>query len=385
MRVALTTDWLNSFGGAERVLAELLSVWPRAPVYTSVYDPAGLPPECHEWDVRPSFLQRVPGARRHHRVFLPLMPLAFESFDFSAYDVVVTTASACAKGVIAPPETRVLCYCHTPPRYLWDQYHELTRGARGRPFVAVAAHWLRLWDRVAADRVDLFVANSETTAARIRRYYRREPVLVYPPVDTRRFSPRPGIPGDYYLCVARLVPNKRVDLAVAAAGRLRRPLVVVGDGPERARLERTAGPTVRFVGWRSDAELADLYAGCRAFLFPGLDDFGIAPVEAQAAGRPVVAYGVGGATETVVGGVTGAFFHEPSADALADAILALDGYDVEPAACRRNAERFDAAVFRRRMREIVADVTRPGQAPGAPADPPAASARTPPTDAPAWR
>lgn len=371
-RVALTTDWLNSFGGAERVLAELLAVWPGAPVYTSVHDRAGLPPECRAWDVRPSFLQRLPGARRRHRALLPLMPFAFEAFDVSGYDVVLTTATACAKGVVAPPDTRTVCYCHTPPRYLWDQYHELTRGARAKPLVALAAHWLRLWDRAAADRIDLFVANSETTAARIRRYYRREPVLVYPPVDTRRFVPREGPAGDYYLCVARLVPNKRIDLAVAAAGRLGRPLVVVGEGPERVRLERAAGPTVRFVGWQDDAELAALYAGCRAFLFPGLDDFGIAPVEAQAAGRPVVAYGYGGATETVVGGVTGAFFRDSTVEALVDAMQALDGYEVEPAACRRNAERFDAAVFRRRMREVVAEVTRPGRAPGAPADPPPA-------------
>jgi glycosyltransferase involved in cell wall biosynthesis len=368
-RLALTTDWLNSFGGAERVLHELLAVWPGAPIYTSVHDPVGLPAECRGWDVRPSFLQRVPGARRRHRALLPLMPYAFESFDLSAYDVVLTAAHACAKGVIAPPHVRTLCYCYTPPRYLWDQYHELTRGVRGRAAVAALATRLRGWDRAAADRIDLFVAISETVAARVRRYYRREPVIVYPPVDTRRFAPDGRPPDDYLLVVARLVPNKRVDLAVQAASRLGRRLLVVGDGPERRRLEAMAGPTVRFLGIRPDAELAGLYARARAFLFPGLDDFGIAPVEAQAAGRPVVAFGRGGATETVRAGSTGLFFDEPSADALAAAIEALDRHAFDPAECRRNAERFDAAVFRRRMAEVVDYALRSGRPAGAALDP----------------
>jgi glycosyltransferase involved in cell wall biosynthesis len=357
--LAITTDWLNSFGGAERVIGELLSLWPEAPIYTTVHDPDNLPPECRSWDVRTSFLQRVPGARRNHRPFLPLMPFAFESFDLSAYDVVVASATACAKGVIVPPTTRVVCYCHTPPRYLWDQYQTLTRGTRARPLMAVAATWLRMWDRLAADRVDLFVANSETVAARIRTYYGRQPVIVYPPVDTRRLRPDGLPPDDYLLVVARLVPSKRVDLAVQAASHLGRRLLVVGDGPERRRLERMAGPTVQFLGTRPDAEVARLYARARAFLFPGLDDFGIAPVEAQAAGRPVVAYGRGGATETVFDGVTGVLFDEPSVDGLVAAIERLDRLDIDPAECRRNAERFDASVFRRRMRDLVAEVARP--------------------------
>ena len=355
-RVALTTDWLNSFGGAERVLAELLAVWPGAPLYTSVHDPAGLPAECRTWDVRPSFLQRVPGARRHHRAFLPLMPFAFESFDVSAYDVVLATAHACAKGVVAPPSTRVVCYCHTPPRYLWDQYHELTRGARGKPLVALAASWLRMWDRLAADRVDLFVANSETVAARIRRYYGREPVIVYPPVDTRRVRPDGLPPDDFLLVVARLVPNKRVDLAVQAATRLGRRLVVVGDGPERRRLERMAGASVQFVGARPDAEVARLYARARAFVFPGLDDFGIAPVEAQAAGRPVVALAGGGALETVVPGETGILFPEPSVPALASALTEAITVDWDTARIQANAARFNQTGFIAGMNAALAQL-----------------------------
>lgn len=360
MRLALTTDWLTSFGGAERVLAELLRVWPGSPIYTSVHAPGGLPAECRGWDVRPSFLQRVPGARRHHRAFLPLMPLAFESFDFSGYDVVLTTASACAKGVIAPPDVPTLCYCHTPPRYLWDQYHEQTRAVRGRAFVAAAAHWLRVWDRAAADRIDHFVANSHTVAARIRRYYRREPVVIYPPVDTSRFTPSGREPDDYLLVVARLVPYKRVDLVVAAARRLGRRLLVVGDGPERARLEAAAGPTVRFLGWRDDAELATLYAGAQAFVFGAYEDFGIAPVEAQAAGRPVVGYRRGGAAETVRDGRTGVLFEEQSVDAVAEAIERATASHFDPVECRRNALRFDAAVFRREMTSVVRGAVEEG-------------------------
>ena len=355
MKLALTQDWLNSFGGAERVLTELQRVFPGAPIFTTVHEPERLPPALRAWDVRPSFLQRVPLARRHYRAFLPLMPLAWESFDFTGYDVVLATASAFAKGVLVPPDTRTICYCYTPPRYLWDQYHEQTRHVRGKPLVAAAAHWLRMWDRAAADRVDHFVAISETVAARIRRYYRRESEIVYPPVDTSLFVPNGRPPEDFLLLVARLVPYKRVDLAIQAAARLNRALWVVGEGPERRRLEAMAGPTVRFLGQLPDAEVAGLYARARAFIFPGMDDFGIAPVEAQAAGRPVVAYGRGGALETIVDGVTGVFFDEPTVDALAEAIERAWSTPFDPAACRANAERFDAAVFRDRIARIVAE------------------------------
>lgn len=356
MKVALTHDWLVSFGGAERVLTELLRMFPGAPLYTTVYRPDALPPEARGWDVRPSFLQQIPGATRFHRALLPLMPLAVESYDLGEYELVIAAASAFAKGVITPPGTRVLCYCHTPPRYLWDQYHEQTRGMRGRALAAVASNWLRVWDRAAADRVDDFVANSRTTAERIWRYYRREATVVHPPVDTSRLTPNGCPPDDFFLVVSRLVPYKRVDLAVAACARLGRRLVVVGEGPERQRLARQAvelGAAVEFLGWRGDAEVADLYARARAFVFPGFDDFGIAPVEAQAAGRPVVAYGRGGATETVIDGHTGFLFGVQSVDAVADALA--DAWDTftDPAACRANALRFDAAVFRERMRELT--------------------------------
>lgn len=353
MRVAITTDWLNSFGGAERVLIELHRMYPDAPIYTSVYDPVELPAEMQGWDVRPSFLQRLPLARRRHQLLLPVMPLAFEQFDLSEFDLVLTTSSACAKGVITRPETFNLCFCHTPPRYLWDLYHEYVRGHRAALLIAPMAHWLRVWDRLAADRVDHFVANSRQTAGRIRRHYRREAEVIHPPVDVERFAPNGDEPEDFFLVVSRLVAYKRIDLAIEACNRLKRRLVVVGDGPELARLRHLAGPTIEFRGRLPDAEVADLYARCLAFLFPGHEDFGIAPVEVQAAGRPVIALGRGGALETVVDGTTGVLFHEQSASALVAAMLRFEQESFEPRICRLNAERFASERFRRKMHEAI--------------------------------
>lgn len=349
MKVAITADWLNTSGGGERVLVQLHRMFPDAPVYTTVCDRSAIPAEMRGWDIRTSFLQRVPFAKRRHQPFLPFMPMAFEQFDMSEYDLVITTNSACAKGVITRPGALNVCYCYTPCRYIWDLYHEYTRGMRLRALFAPVAHWLRVWDRVSADRVDHFVGISHEVASRIRRHYRRDAEVVYPPVDVDRIQPNGLPPEDFYLVVARLVPYKRVDLAVRAASRLGRRLVVVGDGSERRRLEALAGPTVEFLGRRGDDEVAGLLARCRAFLFPGWEDFGIAPVEAQAAGRPVIAYGRGGAAETVVDGSTGVLFEEQSVDALADAMLRADRIAFEAATCRRNAERFGADVFRAQL------------------------------------
>lgn len=353
MRVAITTDWLNTFGGAERVLLELHEMFPDAPFYTSVHDPAGLPEQMRAWDVRTSFLQRIPFAPRRHQLFLPLMPLAFEQFDMSEYDLVLTTNSACAKGVITRPGTINICYCYTPSRYLWDLYHEYTRGHRAKVLIAPMAHWLRVWDRLAADRVDHFIAISEEVAGRIGRHYRRESEVIYPPVDVHRYVPNGRAAEDFYLVVSRLVSYKRVDLAVRAAMRMGRRLVVVGDGPERRRLESEAGPNIDFRGRLPDEEIADLYSRCRALLFPGFEDFGITPVEAQAAGRPVIAYGRGGATETVIDGLTGVFFHEQTVESLCEAMARLEELDIDPAECRRSAERFDRSEFRRKLGRTI--------------------------------
>jgi glycosyltransferase involved in cell wall biosynthesis len=353
LRVAITTDWLNSFGGAERVLIELHRMFPEAPIYTTVHDPNGLPHSMRGWDVRTSFLQRVPFAKRRHQAFLPLMPMAFEQFDLGEYDLVLTTSSACAKGVITRPGTLNICYCYTPTRYLWDLYHEYTREKKGQAFIAATAHWLRMWDRMAADRVDHFIAISHEVAGRIRRHYRRDAEVVYPPVDVERIRPNGHDAEDFYLVVSRLVPYKRVDLAVEAANRQGCRLLVVGDGPERKRLEKQAGRTVRFLGRLDDAHIADLYARCRALLFPGFEDFGITPVEAQAAGRPVIAYGRGGAAETVVDGFTGVLFEEQTVECLMRAMLRMEEVAIDPEACRGQAERFSSATFRVQLAEVI--------------------------------
>jgi glycosyltransferase involved in cell wall biosynthesis len=353
MKVAITTDWLNSFGGAERVLVELHRMFPEAPIYTSVYDPKRLPDFMQGWDVRPSFLQRVPFARRKHQWFLPLMPMAFEQFDLREYDLVISTNSACAKGVITRPDAVNICYIYTPCRYVWDLYHEYTRGHRAKALIAPIAHWLRVWDRLAADRVDHFVAISDEVAGRVRKHYRREAEVVYPPVDVDRFVPNGLPPEDFYLVVSRLVPYKRVDLAIEACNRLGRRLLVVGDGSERKRLEALAGPTVEFLGRQGDEVLADLYARCRALIFPGHEDFGIVPVEVQAAGRPVVAYGRGGAAETVMDGVTGVLFGEQTVDGVIQGIRGLERRTPMAADCRVNAERFRRDEFRRKLRQQI--------------------------------
>lgn len=354
MRVAIVTDWLATFGGGERVLMELHRMFPDAPIHTTVHSEDALPPEMHGWDVRTSFLQRVPFARRHYQKFLPLMPLAIEQFDLRGYDLVITTNHACAKGVVTQANTVNVCYCYTPCRYIWDLYHDYTEGLRSRPLIAPVAHWLRVWDRLAADRVDHFIGISHEVARRIQKHYRREAEVIYPPVDVGRFRLSSRGPDDYYLVVSRLVRYKRIDLAVQACSRLGRRLLVVGEGPERRRLEALAGPTVKFLGRLSDEEIARLYSRSRALIFPGHEDFGITAVESQAAGRPVIAYGAGGVVETVIDGSTGSFFFEQTPEALADAILAHESERWDPAACRRNAERFDRKVFLERIEDSIA-------------------------------
>jgi glycosyltransferase involved in cell wall biosynthesis len=245
-----------------------------------------------EWDIRTSFLQRVPFARRRYQAFLPLMPLAFEQFDLREYDLVISTSSACAKGVIPGPDTVHVCYCYTPCRYIWDLYHDYTRDLPFRWAVAPVAHWLRIWDRLSSDRVDHFVAISHEVGRRVRRHYRRDAEVVYPPVDVERFTPTGQAPEDFYLVVSRLVGYKRIDLAVEAANRLGRKAAGGGRGTGAAEAGGDGGAHREFLGATSRlTKVADLLARCRAFLFPGWEDFGIAPVEAQAAGRPVVAFG----------------------------------------------------------------------------------------------
>lgn len=357
MRLALVHDWLNQIGGAEDVLETLVEMFPRAPIYTSIYWREGMPAAYRTWDIHTTWMDRLPGIYRHHQPYLPLYALAFSRLDLSGYEVVLSNKSGFCHGVRTDGAVHI-CYCLTPTRYVWDFDAYAAREAISpvvkaglRPLVAL----LRRWDWQAAQRVDRFVAISREVQARIRRYYGRESVIIYPPVETGRF--RPSLTHDaYYLIVSRLVPYKRIDLAVEAFNRLGLPLVIAGDGRDRERLEALAGPTVTFLGRVPDDDLPELFARCRAYVLPGVEDFAIAPVQAQAAGRPVIAFGAGGALDTVVDGRTGVFFHEPTPEALAAAVRSFEPQGIAPHACVQNAARFDVSVFKKEIGRFVEEV-----------------------------
>jgi len=363
--VALIHDWLNQRGGAENVLEVLVGMFRQAPIYTSMYWPRAMPRSYRQWRIHTSWLDRLPLIKAHHQPFLPLYPLAFQGFDLSDYDLVLSNKSGFCHGVRTPPAAMHICYCLTPTRYLWDFEAYIAQedwGPLARLLVPPLLAPLRRWDLAAAQRVTAFVAISHEVQTRISTLYGRDSNVIYPPVDTGQFQPL-GAYDDYFLVISRLVPYKRIDLAVEACTRLRLPLVVIGGGRDRARLEALAGPTARFLGWASDVDRARYMSRCRAFLFPGREDFGIAPVQAQASGRPVIAYAAGGALDTVVEGETGTFFHQPTAEALMEALLQFDEGRYDPAIIRQNAERFDTAVFRRRLRTFISQVVACGLPP----------------------
>jgi glycosyltransferase involved in cell wall biosynthesis len=357
MRVAIIHDYLNQYGGAERVLEALHELFPAAPIYTSIYDPAVMPVAMRSWDIRTSWMQRLPSWRRLFRAYFPLYPSAFERFDLSDHDLIISSSSAYAKGVIPAPRARHLCYCHTPMRFAWRTEAYVEReglGGLARAAIGLTLPALRAWDVRSARRVDRFVTNSREVAERIRRCYGRSAQIIPPPVDLPPYQPEP--PGEYYLAGGRLVPYKRLDLAVRACSALRLPLKIFGTGRDEHALRAIAGPTVEFLGWVDEERRQALLAGSRAFLFPGEEDFGITPLEAMAAGRPVIAFAGGGALDTVVDGVTGRFFYEQSPAALAAAIAASRQDVFDPQAIRHHAERFGREVFLERMRAAIDDL-----------------------------
>lgn len=358
MNIALVHDYLNQYGGAERVVDALHGLYPTAPLYTSIYAPTLMPPHYRQWDIRTSFMQRLPAVATHHQLYLPVYPFAFESFDLSPYDVVLSSSSAFAKGIITEADALHVCYCHNPMRFAWS-YHDYVRGERAASKAAfllpLVLNYVRLWDEVSARRVDAFIANSQVVARRIRKRYARVATVINPPVDTSLYAPRPGPPGDYFLIVSRLIPYKRIDIVVDAFNKLGLPLKIVGKGRQEAELRSKAKPNIEFVGTVPDTRLKELYAGCKAFIFPGREDFGISPLEAQASGRPVIAYGVGGALETVVDGITGTFFREQTAHALADTVSSFNMNDYDPNTIRRHAENFDTKAFQQKIQAFIAD------------------------------
>lgn len=358
MKLALVHSWLNQYGGAERVLEAVHALYPGAPVYTSMYDPPRMPPAYRQWDIRVSFLDLLPGIHAHHQRYLPLYPLGFEAFDLAGYQAVLSISSAFAHGVVPRPETFHLCYCLTPPRFLWNTKEYLNREAvpKGmRALLGPLLLYLRAWDRRAAARVDAFVAISTAVQRRVARVYGREAAIIHPPVAVEAFKPEPRQEReDFYLIVSRLVPYKRIDLAVAAFNELGWPLVIVGEGRDRPALEAQAKDNVRFLGRLADAEVRRLLPRARGFVFPGWEDFGITPVEANAAGVPVIAYRAGGVLDTVIEGETGVLFEPQTPEALAEAVRrAASARSWDAAVLRRQAARFSVGRFHAQLAEAL--------------------------------
>lgn len=365
LRVAIVHYWFVGRAGGEKVVESLAEVFPQADLFALVANRDVLAPVLKGKNLQTSFLQQVPGARKFHRHFLFLQALALEQFDLSAYDLVISSESGPAKGVITSSKTCHICYCHSPMRYIWDMYPTYRRGMNSvvGTIFSFAAHYMRVWDCMSAKRVDYFVANSQFIASRIRKCYGCDSTVIHPPVESALQHTR-TTPGDYYLCAGRLVDYKRFDLAVHACNELRRPLKVIGEGPQYKKLREIAGPTVELLGRVGDNELHEQLAGCRALLFPGEEDFGIVPVEAQSFGRPVIAFGSGGVLETVRGffpgespgnDSTGIFFSEQSTPSLIEAIQHFESHEAvfSPHAIREHSLQFDSEVFRNRIREFV--------------------------------
>lgn len=363
MRVALVHDWLVGVRGGEKVLEEIvLAMKEREDVeeivlFTLVHRKGSQRETIENLPIRTSFIQRLPWGKSRYRSYLPLFPAAAESFDLSGFDIVVSSSHAVAKGVVPPPEALHICYCHTPMRYVWNQFGAYFGKSRGikRLIVSGAAHYLRTWDAASSARVDLFVANSRNVGRRIELYYRRESQLLYPPVDTEFFTP--GEEGDqrepFFLLVSALVPYKRVDLAVEAFNRSGIPLRILGEGPEGKRLRKMARSNITFLGGNDDTVIREHYRKAKALIFPGEEDFGIVPLEAQSCGTPVIAFGRGGALETVVENETGLFFHEGTPESLGEAVDNFGKGVFNRDRMRENALRFSRERFRRQWREIV--------------------------------
>jgi glycosyltransferase involved in cell wall biosynthesis len=349
MRVALVHDWLTGMRGGEKVLDALCEVFPSADLFTLVQVPGSTSPTIERRRVVRSPIQWLPAAATRYREYLPLFPLAIEQFDLDGYDLVLSTSHCAAKSVVVPGRARHLCYCLTPMRYAWDQFDAYfgpdrvgpRRSRLLRPILAALARW----DRATAHRVHRYLAISQYVARRIALYYNRESTIVYPPVDTEFFTPDSSAVSPRFLIVSALVPYKRVDLAMLAARAAGVPLTIVGDGPERGRLDALAGGGIELVGRKSDEDIRALYRSSMATILPGEEDFGIVPVEAQACGRPVVALGQGGALDTVRPGVTGVLFDEPTTESLAAALGAAASHAWDSAAIRAHAERFSRRTF----------------------------------------
>jgi glycosyltransferase involved in cell wall biosynthesis len=344
-------------GGGERVVKALHEIFPDAPIYTVAYDPRALPEAFRAMDIRTSFIDRLPFARRKFEIYVPLYAFAMEQFDLREYDVVLSVSTMVAKGAITGPRTCHISLCFTPLRWAWDLYQDYVEELRDARLVRWLfrfwTHYYRIWDISSASRVNYFIAGSHVAARRIRKHYGRESEVVYPPIEGHFFQSNEAPPEDFYLVVSRLVYAKRIDVAVRAFANLNRRLVVIGQGERLPHLQRIATPNVEFLGYQPDEVVRDYYARCRALVFPGEEDFGLTPVEAQAVGRPVIAYAAGGSLETVVDGETGVFFDPQTPEALAAAVEKFETLEFDSSVIRAHVLRFRPETFERRIREVV--------------------------------
>lgn len=359
MKTAIVHYWWLSNRGGEAVCCALSELYPDADIFFHVHNEQLVRkalPENFQGELKTTFISRLPGAKKHYQKYLPFMPLALEQLDLTAYDLVISSESGPAKGVITRPDAVHICYCHSPMRYVWDMYHEYraTAGRIVKTLFPLIAHYLRVWDRLSADRVDHFISNSSFIGSRIKKFYRRDSEVIYPPVNTGEFSYEQER-GNFYLCLGQLVPYKKADMAVDAFNQLGLPLVVVGEGELYETLKKRAGTNVTLMGRQPFPVIKDLLERCRGLIFPGVEDFGIVPVEAMAAGAPVIAYAKGGALETVIHGRTGIHFHEQTVDGLIAAVQQLESgeFIFSPAQLHEHAAGFDKAVFKQNIKAFV--------------------------------
>ena len=382
MRIALVHDYLIRFGGAERVFLNLYKIFPKSEIFTILYDEKKMGKYFPDAKIHTSFLQKFPFSLKRHRLLAPLMPTAIETLDLRNFDLIISSSSSFAKGLVIRPNAIHICYCHNPARFLWDYASQYDGGPAF--FKKLLFHYLRIWDRSAANRVDYFIANSKTTAARIKKFYNRDAKVIYPAVSqveishskiSSRFSPEGSqhaqkfqntrfetsnliALNSYFLIVSQLTPYKRIDLAIDVFNKLELPLVIIGQGRDRKRLQKMAKKNIKFLGWQSNKTVRKYFQNCTAFIFPGEDDFGIAPVEAMLFGKPVLAYRKGGVTETVLEGITGEFFDDSATESLADGVrrINMNINNYSPLVIKKTAEKFSQEKFEKSIKEFVIEV-----------------------------
>ncbi len=358
MRVALIHDWLTGMRGGERVLEGLCEIYPEATIFTLIHIPGATSPIIERMTIKTSFIRRLPFASTRYRHYLPLFPTAIEQFDLRGYDLIISISHCVAKGVIVPPHATHFCYCNTPMRYAWDLYHDYfppkRLGFLSRTLIPLFINYLRVWDVTSSTRVDYFIANSNNVASRIKRHYKRDSVVIYSPVNTEFFVPG-GEPQDFFLIISALVPYKKVDLAIEAFNQLKLPLKIVGKGPERSRLKRMANKNITFLGELTDQEIRKLYQTCQALIFPGEEDFGLTSLEAQACGRPVIAFRKGGALESVIEEETGVFFDQQSPASLKNAVDKFYKISFNKEKIRVNALKFSREKFKHKLIDFISN------------------------------